>query len=173
MEGKNVNSSEKRIESLEKRIQSLENLLEKRVSKTLQKIRPIDIEKYSSLVKRMNILDDKIEDLKKEESSLEKLRPEVNRTIENLNRKISNTLMKNKMDIKHADEEILILKNQLAEVRKLDIKRLLREMEVLKMKTRWLEEHVDRFDVKPIFEMIDELESRIKAITSTTPMVIE
>ena len=50
---------------------------------------------------------------------------------------------------------------------------VLRDLEILKTKTEWLESMIQKLDLKPIYEKLEELEERVMAAGGYSPLVIE
>ena len=48
-----------------------------------------------------------------------------------------------------------------------------RDLEILKTKTKWLEEQIEGFDIKPLHERLRELELDLKRVTTNSPMIVE
>ncbi len=55
----------------------------------------------------------------------------------------------------------------------LDISNIRRDMESLKQKSQYIEQHLDKFDVEPIVEMIREVENKVNNLRASSALIIE
>ncbi len=59
------------------------------------------------------------------------------------------------------------------EMHRLDLKQLRRYIEKLMAKTEWIEGNIERIDLDPVLEKIAEMESRMKVLKYSFPIIIE
>jgi prefoldin subunit 5 len=59
------------------------------------------------------------------------------------------------------------------DIKKLDIKEIRRELEILKTKGHWIEDNLEKLDVKPFMDKMQEVEHKIDRLRATSPFVIE
>jgi hypothetical protein len=76
--------------------------------------------------------------------------------------------------------EIKTLKEKMGEVDRskeqiesLDIANVRRDMESLKQKLQYIEQNLDRFDFKPVMEMIKEVDNKINNLRASSALIIE
>jgi len=46
-------------------------------------------------------------------------------------------------------------------------------LEILKTKTKWLEEQMEDLDIKPLHERIQEIETEMKRVSNSSPLTVE
>ena len=54
-----------------------------------------------------------------------------------------------------------------------DLGELRRDLEIIKTKQEWIENNIERIDIKPLMRKMEELEHRIRVIRVSTPIIVE
>lgn len=93
---------------------------------------------------------------------------------------IKKILEKNNQIIEKSTEEIYSLKQRIDSFKDLedilkgtDIKTLGRNLEILRTRSQWLEDRLEKFNVQPILEKIEEIEVAIKSLQASSPLIME
>ena len=71
------------------------------------------------------------------------------------------------------DDKIEHIKKIEDHIRKLDMKQMRREIEILKTKDHWIMDNLEKLDIDPLFEKIQEMQHEIRTVKATLPFVIE
>lgn len=122
-------------------------------------------------------IDKKVDSIKKElqkELSLSSM-PAGNQYSE-----IKKILDRNNKIIEKTTQEITSLKKKLNELKGLedvlsntDVKSLTRNIEVLRTRSQWIEDRLEKFSITPLLEKIKELEIQVNSIKASSPLVME
>jgi tetrahydromethanopterin S-methyltransferase subunit G len=59
------------------------------------------------------------------------------------------------------------------ELKTLNIKDITRDIEILKQKVQWIENNIEKINIKPLHERIQEIEHKINTVKISSPYVIE
>jgi hypothetical protein len=109
------------------------------------------------------------EDLAEVYVNIQKMNERIHENLREVTKRIDDFELKAK-SIKELAERLD--KNQ-KEVEDVDIKDMRRDIEVLKQKMDWIEEGIDKINVKPIFERIEEIEHMMQTFKVSNPVIIE
>ena len=70
-------------------------------------------------------------------------------------------------------EGIVSLQGLEEKIKGVNTENISRDLEILKTKTKWLENQVEGLNIKPIHDRIVELESELKKVSGSSPIVME
>jgi len=168
--GEGVNP--KRIKEIEDRIADLKSSLPEKIGKgTDQQLKVLKDKMEEKLRQLENLKRDVIE------SAIDSLMAQPNALNKFLDERVSRQL-------KELSEKVEIVEKRMgpvdAKITKVvrdlegsDVSGVMKDIEILKTKFDWLESTVQKFDLKPLYEKLMELEERSKYSSSYSPMVIE
>ena len=115
-----------------------------------------------------------------ESSKVKKLEEELERSIGNLKSRIAGVAVESKGTDVVFDSEIEKLKKDIETMREiekhirgLNLQEIRRDMEIIKTKQEWIENNIERIDIKPLLRKMEELEHRIRVIRVSSPIVVE
>jgi len=178
----------RKIGMLETRMQENEKDIEEGIDK-LRKGGGADISRFLSTVndnknriKEMEGMKQEFEEMKKRSASFnaQEIRENILTDFEKINTNLVETVEQKKSEIHRIEQETAQMREGIESLMKLEDKvkgvnaeGITRDLEILKTKTKWLEEQIEGLDIKPIHERICELETDLKRITSSSPMVLE
>jgi chromosome segregation ATPase len=100
--------------------------------------------------------------LEKTERALKESRERHEEQLEEIRRSIS-VLEKRLDDVKDIE----------AELRKLDLRHLRRDMESLRTKAQWIEQRIENLSLEPLLERLGEMEAAIKTLKLSSPIIVE
>jgi hypothetical protein len=76
--------------------------------------------------------------------------------------------------------EVSSIKKELEEMRKvedkiktLDVESFKRDMEAMKQKVKWVQDHIEAFDVLPLVELLKDVEGRVNDLKVSSPVIID
>ncbi len=115
-----------------------------------------------------------------ESSKVRKLEGEFQRNIGNLKSQLNKVIIDGKGLEERLGSEIEILKKETGDLGKtgehvkgLNIEELRRDLEIIKTKQEWIENNIERIDMKPLLRKMEELEHKIRLIRTSSPIVLE
>ena len=100
---------------------------------------------------------------------LEKLTEKMNETLERANEQQEEFDTEIK-EARRDSEQVKIINEK---IEKLDRENMPREIESLKEKIRWVEQIIERIDITPLYEKIQEIEHKLSVLRASSPYVIE
>jgi hypothetical protein len=103
------------------------------------------------------------------QARLEKIHEEVKVEF----REITERMDEFSAQMKQFDKSMEDLRKVDDDIRKLDIKEIRRELEILKTKGHWIEDNLEKLDVKPFMDKVQEVEHKIDRLRALSPFVIE
>lgn len=173
---------DERLEEMDSRVKSLERAVkdsESLVKKALEKeLKGLDINKavgkgmessVSELRKDVEMLRNDIES-----SSTKKLEEELDRQVGSLRSEVNGLAAKSKaLDQRLASAENVKGGVPMPPVPTKDTQKFLRDMEIIKTKQEWIENNIERIDVRPLMKKMEELEHRIRVLKVSSPIVLE
>ena len=144
-----------KLVSLKKSIEENKKLIDKnfaRDNKNFKKLKTHEVEDIVNFQVRL-------------EKIHEELKDDFTRVVEKMEEfhVKMNTFEGNMEDMKKVEDHI----------KRLDLKQLRREIEILKTKEHWIMDNLEKLDIDPVFEKIQEIEHNIKLLKATSPFVIE
>jgi len=179
----------RRLETMESRIQGSEQEMEEEIEKIRKESKSADLSRFMNVIESNR---SKIEELEKMKADLDIIKKrsasfdaqEIKNTIldefERINSKLVESVEKKKEEIQKIEQEtakmregIESLKNLEDKVKGVDADNISRDLEILKTKTKWLEEQVEGLDIKPIHSRLKELEAELRKITVRSPLIVE
>jgi uncharacterized phage infection (PIP) family protein YhgE len=135
--------------------------------------------------KRIEGLEDmkiRFEDMEKRSASFDaqEVKDSIVTEFEKINTDLVESIEKKKSEIQRLEQEtaqmregILSLKNLEGKLKDMDSESITRDLEILKTKTKWLEDQIGEINIKPLHDRISELETDLKRITSNSPLIVE
>jgi len=147
----------------------------------LEKVFDVALQNKEKLTE-LKILKKEVEDLRKKIEGPDAKKIEeivysefekMNRIIEENSIKENNFMEQIKVEIDSLRNEIETIKKKENDIEKLDIAGLRRDIETLKEKTSWIEENIERFDIKPLYEMIKDVENKLNILKISSPLIID
>jgi len=124
----------------------------------MQQVKPVDA-KMAALLK----------DSEEKERDIEKLKSSVN----DMEKKSEDVLEKLEIEIRALGTKITSMSGTVKGVEGAGVTGIMRDLEILKTKQEWLESTVHKFDLKHIYDKIEELEDRVRSSGGYHPIVIE
>ncbi len=110
----------------------------------------------------------------------EKVTEEIFREFEKINEAIEQNAAKNNKFYKKINNWAGNVNTKIEELKKLEIlfkkmnaEHMTRDMESLKTKMQWLEENIEKINLKPLYTKIKEIEQELRATHVASPLVIE
>jgi uncharacterized protein YukE len=97
----------------------------------------------------------------------------MNKDIRDSERRTDDLVERFNVEIKTLKEKMGETKQAKEHVEGLDISNIRRDMESLKQKSQYIEQHLERVDVKPIVEMIKEVENKVNNLRASSALIIE
>ena len=140
------------------------------VKKQLEENRKL-IEKNFSKDKTnfMKLKEHEIEDIVNFQVKLEGMHEELKESFKQVTDKMENFSSQMKSFETRMDE----IRKIEDHIERLDLKQIRREIEILKTKEHWIVDNLEKLDMDPIFEKIQEVEHKINLLKATSPYVIE
>jgi methyl-accepting chemotaxis protein len=151
-------ASSKGMGKITSRIDDLENVA-KKLQEQVNRERRENIETNTRTLKTFD-------DISKNIKQLEETMKSADDTIKKHNERIENE----SNDIKRDTEEIGALKDA---IDKMDIDDILRNIESIKMKNQWIEQNIEKIDIRLLYEKMEELEHKLEIMKVSSPYVIE
>jgi prefoldin subunit 5/Rieske Fe-S protein len=140
------------------------------ISSSAEKLGKIDEMKSSveSLKSRIDKIDFKglSEDIY---SQFEKM----NTGIKGTDKRTDDAVEKLNVEIKTLNEKMNEVSNAKEHVDNLDITNIRRDMEIIKQKNQFLEQHLERVDIRPIVSMIKDVELKVNNLQASSALIIE
>jgi len=179
----------KRIGMIEARIEENEKDIEEGIERIRKEAQGRDISRFLSAVNdnKKRIL--KLEEMKKSFDEIKKrsasfnareIKENILSDFEKINNNLVNSIEQKKSEIQRIEQEtarmregIESLKGLEEKVKGVNAEGISRDLEILKTKTKWLEEQIEGLDIKPIHDRVRELELDLKRITNSSPLVLE
>ncbi len=78
-----------------------------------------------------------------------------------------------KVEIKTLREGMDETKQAKEHVDNMDVSNIRRDMEALKQKSKYIEGHIERIDVRPLVNMIQEVENKVERLKASSALIIE
>jgi uncharacterized coiled-coil protein SlyX len=164
---------------IDKKIDSRVSGLESTVTKMFRLFKKMS---KSASPRRIMKLESEIRKTKEmlEDLDVKDLEKDVFGRVEQISRDISKSLEEQRKSIENTEIELSALKKSLDDFQsyekgfiKMDTANLLRDVESLKTKTQWLELELEKINIRPLMERLDELEARLNSLRISQPMIIE
>jgi len=143
---------------IDKRLADEVKELHERVEKMNQRVSPADA-KLTTLIRDS---EDKDKEMEKIKASLKEMEYKSEHDIESL-----------EIEINALNSKLGSMTTSVKGMEGAGAVGILRDLEILKTKAEWLESTVQKFDLKPIYEKIQELEERLRSAGGYSPVVIE
>ncbi len=140
-----------------------------------------DEREIASLRKKLSILsrkeDKKIDSVKKHEIDdvlnfqvkLEKMHEEIKEDF----KEATEQMEEFRATMKEFERRMEEIRKVEDDIKKLDLKQIRREIEILKTKEHWIVDNLERVDIEPVLDKINEVEHKIDRLKATSPFVIE
>ncbi len=143
---------------IDKRLTDEVKELHERVEKMSQRVSPADA-KLTTLIRDS---EDKDKEMEKIKASLKEMEYKKEHDIESL-----------EIEINALNSKLGSMTTSVKGMEGAGAVGVLRDLEILKTKAEWLESTVQKFDLNPIYEKIQELEERLRSAGGYSPVVIE
>lgn len=170
-------------ERMDERLSSLGNELERRID-DMKKER-IDIASFLAEIKknreRIAKMEGRLNSFEKDASTGRKIPDDdIHREFERIRDDVKQGITENVETIKNMEVEMANLRERTEEIKTLgnglkgfDVESIARDIEVLKQKTHWLEENIEKLNIQSLFKRIREIEEEVRTTRSESPLVIE
>lgn len=185
--------------SLEVRIIELEKQI-KAINSRISGLKPVkipedikDIESFKSVLEdlknKSQLANKRITRLEKipsppskegKQENIRKFEEEVYKQFKSINSSIKDIIANSKEKTEKAESEIKILKDSIEEtkrleeeVKRMNIKSIMRDLEILKTKNQWLESQIEKIGTGPLYDRIQELEHKINTLRASSALIIE
>jgi hypothetical protein len=175
--------SENMEEKMDERLSSFRDELERRID-NMKKER-VDIASFLAEIRknreRIARMEGRVSSFKKQDSTTKSgLENDIHREFERIRDDVKQGTTENTETIKIIEAEMANIRERIGEIKMLgdglkglDMESLARDIEVLKQKTHWLEENIEKLDIQPLFERIREIEEDLRATRGESPLIIE
>ena len=110
-----------------------------------------------------------IEDVLNFQVKLEKMHEELREDF----KEVAEEMEEFRATMKEFDRRMEEIRKVEDDIKKLDLKQLRREIEILKTKEHWIVDNLERVDIEPVLDKINEVEHKIDRLKATSPFVIE
>lgn len=110
-----------------------------------------------------------VQDIVNFQAKLEKMHEELREDFKEMSEQMEDF----KVQMNDFERKMETIKNVEDDIKKLDLKQIRREIEILKTKEHWIEDNLEKIDVEPVMEKIQEVEHKIDRLKATSPYVIE
>lgn len=170
-------------ERIDEGMSSLKDELERRIDD--MKKEKIDIASFLAEIKknrgRITKMEERLDSFKKDDSTGRKnMEDDIHREFEKVKNGVKQGITENAGTIKNMEAEMANLRERIEEIKLLgdalkglDMRSIARDIEVLKQKTHWLGENIEKLNIQPLFERIREIEEEVKVTRDRSPLVIE
>lgn len=183
----------RRVEALEMAVRDMEKVasdkgVERSIREALKK-RKVEAVLEDIVESKMGALNNKILMLRREidmvrgaleSSKVKKLEEEFESRLGKLKSEIAEVSVERQSQDEVFDAEIKKLKRGMEGFGRLGeqaqgpkLGDILRDLEIIKTKQEWIENNIERIDIKPILRKMEELEHRIRVINVSSPIVLE
>jgi len=177
-----INMIEARVEGTEKDIEEAVERMKKggveaEISRFLR-----DVNENKQKIAKLEEMKRDFEEMKKRSASFnaQEIKENILMDFEKINTNLVESIEKKKSEIQRLEQEtaqmregIESLKNLEGKIKGIDSETITRDLEILKTKTKWLEEQIEDLNIKPLHDRIQELETDLKRVTSSSPLVVE
>lgn len=184
-----IGEMKKRLQMMETRVQEAEKNVEEDIEKMKRQSAESELPKFLNEVKEnkkkieaLEAMKTEFDEIKKRSASFnaKEMKENILTEFEKINTDLVESIEKKRSEIERIEEEtarmrdgIESLKNIEDKIKGMDSENISRDLEILKTKTKWLEEQVEGLNMKPLHERIKELELELKRVTSASPLVVE
>ena len=97
----------------------------------------------------------------------------MNTGIKDTDKRNDDAVEKLNVEIKTLREKMNEVSNAKEHVDNLDITNIRRDMEIIKQKNQFLEQHLERVDIRPIVDMIKDVELKVNNLQASSALIIE
>ena len=179
---RNMSDIRSRLVENEKRIENVMNEMAKSIRKFHEApLPPTSLSGDSSgrVMKEINNIRNEMGS-KVNENTIKDFENEVYRELENINKTIRDSVKDNNEYAKRVNIELSAIEEKMDNIEKghekvkgLDTAGLLREIEILKAKQKWIEDNIEHFNLEPLHEKIADFERRLNVMKINSPLIIE
>lgn len=175
--------SESVEETVDEKLSSFRDELERRMD--IMKKERIDIASFLAEIRknreRIAKMEGRLGSFKKHDSTRrDGLEDDIHREFERIRDDVKKDTAENAEAIKIIEAEISNIRERIGEIKMIgdgmkgfDMESLARDIEVLKQRTHWLEENIEKLDIQPLFERIREIEEQLRTTRGESPLIIE
>jgi len=179
---KNVSDIRNRLAENEKRTENIMNELAKAM-KSFQEgpLPPVSLSNDNSgrIVKEINNIRNELK-TKINENSVKDFEDGVYRELETLNKIIRDSVKDSSeysrrinIELSAIEEKMKNLESGHEKIKGVSSEGLLREIEILKAKQKWIEDNIEHFNLEPLHEKIADFERRLNMMKINSPLIIE
>jgi predicted nucleic acid-binding Zn-ribbon protein len=97
----------------------------------------------------------------------------MNSNIKEFEKRTDDLAEKTNVELKTLKEKLDEAKQAKEHVDNLDISNIRRDMESLKQKSQYIEQHIEKVDIRPIVEMIKDVENKVSTLRASSALIIE
>lgn len=178
-----------RISMIESRVEETERDIEERVNRMRKQSGMADVSKFLSVMNDNRRRIEGIEEMKREFESIKKrsasfnaqeIKDNIMKDFEKINNSLVESVEQKRTEIQRIEQETAKMREGIESLKELekkvggvDSEGISRDLEILKTKTKWLEEQLEGLDIKPLHDRLKELELDLNKITTNSPLVVE
>jgi DNA repair exonuclease SbcCD ATPase subunit len=179
----------KKIGLIESRVEGTERDVEESIEKIKKETGVSEIGRFLNNVnenrkkiEELQLMKKDFNEIKKRSESFnaQEIKENIITDFEKINNNLVESVEQKKSEIQRIEHEtaqmregIESLKGLEQRIGKVNAEGITRDLEILKTKTKWLEEQIEGLDIKPLHERIHELETDLRRIISSSPLVVE
>lgn len=185
-------SLEKRIASLEIAVENIDESVKEAVDEEFRnlsegegmeivkgEVESGDLDKVNN---KILMLKREIEMLRSEleSSSVKRLEEELQKVVGSLKSQVNKVIVDSRdleeriaSELEDVKKEMINLKSKGEHAGGLNMKEFIRDLEIIKTKQEWIENNIERIDIKPILRKMEELEHRIRMIGGSAAVIVE
>lgn len=171
-EGKAVDKLRNQVENVLKNIETRQSEIDQKINKINESVKKIDPEKWKNELDNFKKRFEKM-DVKVLEEEVRKEFEQINNNVKEMLKKSDEEKGKLETDVRNLNEKIESVTKLQKTIEELGIANIRRDLEILKTKQQWLESNLEKFNLKPIYARLQELENKIKSISFSSPVVLE
>jgi hypothetical protein len=160
---------ESTIEELLAQPDNVSKLMDEKLAKEIKDIR----ERVAKMDQKAGPSDAKLTTLLKESDEREKELEKIKESLHDIESRSGKDLESLEIELKALTSKLSSTTTSVKGMEGAGVTDITRDLEILKTKAEWLESTVQKFDLKPIYEKIEELEDRLRTHGGYSPMVIE
>ena len=178
-----------RLEMMESRVQGTERDMEEEIERLKKGMGEGEMRRFLGEVnenrRRIAELEGmrkEFEDMKKRSASFnaQEMKENILGEFEKINNELVESIEKKRNEMQRMEQEtaamregIMSLKGLEERVKGMDSEGITRDLEILKTKTKWLEEQIEGLNIRPLHDRMQELEAELRRVTSSSPMIVE
>ena len=157
------------IDQLLAQPQAVSKFMDKALKKQLEDMQS----QFRSMMQQAKPVDAKMTALLKDSEEKEREIDKIRASMKDRDKKSDELLEKLEIELRALGTKITSMSGTVKGVEGAGVTGIMRDLEILKTKQEWLESTVHKFDLKHIYDKIEELEDRVRSSGGYHPIVIE